>query len=588
MVSHVCGQVEWRSMNETPSIEQAIEALRRQQPDEAASLLRALLASQKDNAEGWSLLGAALLGKNPAEAVDALQNAVRLEPQEPRWHLNYGMGLQRLGDHAGAEAACREAFVRSRGGLDTLVPWADSLQSLGRYGEAASLLREAVKYRPGGGLQRRLSAVLAVQGDAQGALDALQEATKDAEPSLNDRLAMAQLHMQLQQFQHASTLLDGLLAEASQQPEVAVAAAQLNRAKGRLRAAQSILSTSHQGASVADPAVLAALLEFDDVSGDVVGAAERLAGDTGTHIPQRRSLTFALARHFDRNSDYERAWDLAQSANALYNDGVVWQAEQHDQELNAMLRLYEQVEQVASDPEFGLVYIIGAPRSGGTLLQSLMSASRAVTSVGERGALLPWLFTLLSQGDDAALKLWKENAKTLRQADLAGLRQLDPAAESYVDKTTHHAHVAGLIARLHGEAASFIDCRRDPRDMAVSILFHDFPAAFPYSRSLTDIVDYLEFQRRAIEAWRGAGVPILDHNHDAFLDDPERGGAELFAGLGIPWQSEYLSPEARPDDTVQTFSAAQVREQLTTGRRGHWRHYREFLGDLPERLGQLA
>lgn len=563
-------------------IERALAALRHNDADGAVALCEGVLAGGND-AEAWSILGAALIEKDPEAGVRALRTAIQMEPTEPRWYLNYGVALQRRGDFAASEAACRQAFERSRGARETLEPWADSLIALGRYRQAAGLLSQALQHGETPRLRRKLSVALAREGDAQGALAALQHANAGRRADVADRLAMANLHMQLQQFEASDRLFTELLNEMPERTDIALAASVLKRSLGAFDSAREILLAAHS-VNPDNPDLVAALVEgVATTPPGLAGKAESMTANERLGSRPRRALSFALARYFDLAGDEEKAWTYVSLAHELYEDRVHWEPARYDQQLERALRLYRQVPDCEGAAPVQPIYVIGPPRSGGTLLQVMLAAGPGVVSVGERAALLPWLMPMLET--DAAGEMFGRQCMQLRDADIAGMRSQHPDADKFVDKATHHAHVAGLLARLHSNAA-FVDCRRDPCDTALSIFFQDFSANFPYSRKLEDIAAYLSFQRTAVARWADAGVPIFVHDHEAFVRSPGEGGQRLFASLGIDWRPEYLETGKRTP-AVQTFSSTRVREDVTTAYSGRWRRYREFLGALPELLAGL-
>ena len=287
--------------------------------------------------------------------------------------------------------------------------------------------------------------------------------------------------------------------------------------------------------------------------------------------------------------NYDEAWHYAQLANGLYEDGVVSDVPAYKQQLALGLELYAKAALQNIEGDAKHLYVVGPPRSGGSLLQTILAAHPGLESVGERGALMGWILPILTKSSDAdeALKHWDRVAADLPLADTAGMTRSYPgeAGRTFVDKMPHHAHVAGLLEKLH-PGAQFVDVRRDPHDITMSILFHDFSDKFGYSRRVDDIADYLAFQRSAITAWQDAGVPIIEHNHGAFLDAPQDAAKALFDKLGLTWDDKYLDPKSR-QSTVRTFSALQVRSKVTKAYSGRGQHYLEFMGESAERLSAL-
>ncbi len=556
-------------------LDTAVSAIQKGELDSAARLCRELLQQNPNDAEAWSFYGVATVEKDQVAGLSALHRAVELQPREPRWHINLGICLGQCHLYAEAETACGEAYTLAKGDYDTLIPWADSLTAVRQYQQAADILQQALSQKPLSATARKLSFALANVGDPLGAHQALNFAVRDKMPSMPDQLNLARLDMQLQWFEKAADRIEALLETAPDNPDVANLAAEHYRSQGRAENARAVLEQAY-AQQPDNTALIINLLKEKSPPVDVLSKAETQFADESRRTSERRTLAFTLAQYFDQANLYDRAWSYAKQANRLYGDGVQYVPEKWQRHLAAAVDLYQRSEiQEHEGPR--LIYLLGTPRSGGTLLQSLLAAAPEVASVGERGALLPWLLRLLDLPEDQRLEYWNQNLLNLSRADVEGLRKLVPALGTIVDKTSHHAHVAGLLKRLHGNAV-LINNRREPLDVMVSIYLRDFPAAFDYSRRIEDIADHLQLHDKAIDLWRSLGLPMIDHDHDEFITNPRVRAQALFAQLDIQWQDTYLEPGNR-NAVVHTFSQSQVREPVSKTS-SNWLNYREFMSDL--------
>jgi len=416
-------------------------------------------------------------------------------------------------------------------------------------------------------------------GDLIGAMRLKEQSVRlgNAPPPL-ELYELGRLQEQAMRYTEARSTFDRLLVLAPQVPEIALAAGRLARIGGDFIKARQVLDVA-LARHASDPNLLSERLQAGETSTETVSRSEGLAADLSIKPPLRQVLAFALASHFDASDDPAKAWHFAQLGNSLYQEkgqslGSI------RAEIKAAKALYHSVEPlplIEDGPR--LAYIIGPPRSGGTLLQSVLCAPAENASLGERGALLPWLFDILA-GD--AQRRWQGEAPRLQESDRAGICGLVGPASLAVDKTPHHAHVAGPLSRLH-PGAVFIDQRRDLRDTLVSIFLQGFKSAFGYAREVASIAEYLVLHRQIIDEWCTEGVSVVVHDHDAFVASPADRGAELFRRLGLPWSDDYLSSAKRSGD-YKTFSASRVRQPVSRQFTGKYHRYAQFVGPLPDDL----
>ena len=570
-------------------IERALVALNTNRASDTLALCQKVLEADMNDAEAWSIYGLAGIQFEPENGIQALQRAVQLEPTEPRWRIHLGVGFGKLGKDVEAEQVLRGAVELSDSADEAMVPWSNSLLRLGNLDEAISALRESAQTKKSPALWLHLSNILSANDDLIGSVVAREKAYANTEMPREEKLNIANQHVMLGQYDQSQKYVDELLAQDSQSPDTVLMAANLMRWRGELDQAHQALSDT-LGKNPADPRLMLALLDLDRKDDDrLLNTAKTQIANGNLPISVRRGLSFVVARRADKKGLYDEAWQYALKANELYEDGAIAHTEQYRRELDMGLNLFKRTADQTAQDDAEHIYIIGPPRSGGSLLQTILAAAPGFMSVGERGALMTWFLPLLDQSTSVenALSEWNRIAPDLQTADTAGIVRSHGlhGDRIFIDKMPHHAHVAGLLAKVHPKSR-FVDVRRDPLDIATSILLHDFTDKFGYSRSMADIADYLTFQREAVNTWQNAGLDVQIHDHNAFLNAPEASGAALFERLDVPWDPSYLDPESRTA-TVRTFSALQVRSKVTKAYSGRGEHYREFMGEAADLLDNL-
>ncbi len=529
----------------------------------AEALCRAALKQRPDDAEVWSLLGLSLATE---EGLQALKKAAEMEPDEPRWALHLGNGLSARNDFRGAQASYERAAKLSNGHPAAMTAWGNSLMATENFADAANVYRRVLQTHPSPEIWIKAGDALMGARDSINAARAYERAYSDETrpPELSDKLA--DIHIMLNQYEQAERFNAAVLAATPNNPDAGLRAANLKRWKGEHSAALDLEKRfwsdhpHHTG-------LVAALL--DDKYEPVLENALSIAAELSEDDVGRRRVCFALARYYDRAKNEADAWKYAELANSLYDDGVIYNGGDYRQQLDIAINLYKDMPQIP-EGHTHMLYIVGPPRCGGSLLQTILSGVEGYRSVGERGALMSWILPGLKNPE--ALKA---SAADLAKADIAGMSNAEGPAAVYIDKTSPHIIVAGILARLHG-GARFVYPYRNWADMVVSMYFHDFPPEFAYTRSVQGICDYLSFQNEAVQAWRDAGVEILEHDHDTFTKAPETQAKILFDDLGLTWSPTLLETEGA-SAVVRTFSSRQVRGGVSKKYTGRGARYAEFL-----------
>ena len=455
--------------------------------------------------------------------------------------------------------------------------------SSGRAREAIAALDRGLKAAPADPDLLQMKAGAAWQaGDLYAADDALRAliVANGGDTPATD-LMVAQLALDLLEFDRSRAAIDRLLAGDKQSASVVRVAVRLLVWQGELAQALDILETGLR-IEPNDPHLLALAVTHDrTLTSKRLAQAETLAQSLPAQGDAKTSLLYPLARDHDRKGDFQRAWDLMQQANQLsaermglrfdelsragLKDGLIDRAAR-------ALGFAKSLTTATTKSDQRLIYLVGAPRTGSSLLQSILAAHDGVQSAGERGALLPYLNGLCDQSSATPPTGFLNQ---IQAADLSGLARGGLTAPILIDKTTHNLFIAPLIAAIH-PGASFINVIRRPQDVALSMLFHDFPPAFPEACDLGAIIAMLEARAEIVALYAESGFEITQFDFDAFAAAPEQQGEALAKMLDLDWQSEALQPENRVA-AVPTFSAGQVRRPITPTPADKWRRFEAFM-----------
>ena len=132
--------------------------------------------------------------------------------------------------------------------------------------------------------------------------------------------------------------------------------------------------------------------------------------------------------------------------------------------------------------------------------------------------------------------------------------------------------------------ARVVWCRRDPRDVAISIFGENFAPDEAWATRLDTIGGYIRGQERLMRHWQSVlPLPILESSYEALVESPETGARAIVDFAGLPWDPACLAFH-RSARAVQSPSRWQVRQPVHTRSVGRWRHYADHLAPLLEAL----
>jgi Tfp pilus assembly protein PilF len=243
------------------------------------------------------------------------------------------------------------------------------------------------------------------------------------------------------------------------------------------------------------------------------------------------------------------------------------------------------------------VFILGAPRSGTTLIEQVLSAHSAVRAGGEHawiGELRDVAQRLCRYGggfpaclDATAAADERHLAAVLRdhyfaRAQAAGLT--GPGARFFTDKTPFNEINLPLLLMVFPEA-KLILVKRDPRDVAVSMLSNNLSHGFNCAFRIEDIVQHLAATDALLADYqRELGFPAHVLQYERFVADHEAETRRLLAHVGLPFEDACLRfHESRR--YAPTPSYARVAEKVNDRSIGRWRHFARELAPHVATLG---
>lgn len=322
--------------------------------------------------------------------------------------------------------------------------------------------------------------------------------------------------------------------------------------------------------------------------------------ELGGTADQRRSRLFTQARILDSQGAFAGAFDSADQANRLLE--LVWEERGPCDHTMALRRLDSLGRRLDCEIESGcpavadsgdgpanIAFLIGFPRSGTTLLDSILRSHSLVEVLEEQPVLINALRAAEPgpSGDETVFtEGWLDR---LEQADPARLRAhyiehlsrhvgqaIDPG-KVYVDKLPLNINWAALIHRIFPRAV-FILALRHPFDVAVSNLLQDYrPNNAMLNMTRLSRIDAFYSQSFAFwerfEHWRRPRVVRV--RYEALVDDLEAAIEPVMTALGLtlePAQSRFFET-ARQRGRISTPSAEQVTRRLYTSSRERWRNY---------------
>jgi tetratricopeptide (TPR) repeat protein len=550
------------SQNAPPDLQQAriraYQLLSQGRAGEAAEAYDALVQRDPRDFESWNNLGNARRAAGDSNAaVAALEQATALRPDLPMLRLNLAGALLDAGRAEDSAAMAAEAARLAPEDLSCLVEASRAQQRAGANAGAIGLLERAVRLLPGHpALQVELGLARAAAGDHIATEAAYREALR-----LQPDFAPAFLYLGiLLEHSNRSAELPALVDEADAHgvdaPEM-----------GLLRA--YVLKRQ----------------------GDVAGVLAAVQAVPSHFEPMRRAQL--IGEMLDRIGDSKAAFAAFTEMNRLAascQPGSREAAARYRVEIEALLALTTpawRASWTGSNPppeRPAPILLMGFPRSGTTLLDTVLMGHSRLHVVEEKPLLEPVLAKLGGMDNVAALD--DEGLKALRCVYFDALEAQDPAppGKLVVDKMPLNIPRLPLIHRLFPEARVVLALRH-PCDVVLSCYITSFSLNYAMANFL-DLKDAARLYDLVMRYWERCrevlALDVHEIRYEAMIEDLESSVGPLLAGLGLESEAAMLDHRgaAASRGYVRSASYAQVTQPLYTRAQGRWQLYRSEMAEV--------
>ena len=235
----------------------------------------------------------------------------------------------------------------------------------------------------------------------------------------------------------------------------------------------------------------------------------------------------------------------------------------------------------------GHVFLMGFPRSGTTLMETVLANHPDVVSLEERNTLTAGVIEFMSDAPslNQLATLSDVTLDSFRGDYWARVKQygVDVAGKVFIDKNPFNVVRLPLIYKLFPNAR-IIFAVRDPRDVVLSC----FRRRFTLNSSTYELLEldraaaYYAGTMQLAEILR-VKQPMAEHRlvYEGLVADFETESKAACAFIGVDWRPELIDVAGRARrGQVASASSAQIARGLYTDGAGQWRRYRTQLAPV--------
>ena len=229
-------------------------------------------------------------------------------------------------------------------------------------------------------------------------------------------------------------------------------------------------------------------------------------------------LCYGIHKAYEDIKDYKNAFKFLKKGNELLKKETKYDFRKDEKKIKDYINLYKKIKKIqTSGTHRDLIFIVGMPRSGSSLVEQILASHKKVFGGGE----IPYI-------QEIAQKIINEEKidasliDNYRNDYLALIAELNDSSSVFTDKELLNFNSIGLILSLFPNA-KIINCTREPVDNCWSIYKNFFPIKTEFVNNFTDIVKFYKLYLKTMNFWQKEFPKnIYNLKYESLVEDPKK------------------------------------------------------------------
>ena len=308
---------------------------------------------------------------------------------------------------------------------------------------------------------------------------------------------------------------------------------------------------------------------------------------------QKIPLYFSLGKAYEDTKNFKKAFEYIENGNKTKKKLLNYSLKNEIKSFKELRNFFEESNFTFENKflhEKKLIFIIGLPRSGTSLIEQIISSHSKVYGCGE----LRYISDLVQKNfftgptlDIAKLRnLTDIRTKNIGNEYLKLIENFNTELNVFTDKAPLNFMWIGIIKTLF-PTAKIIHCNRNPKDNILSLYKNDFDGRLNFTYDYDDLLEFYGEYRKLMDFWENK-IPeqIYNANYEEIIQNPENKIRDLLKFCDLTFETRCLEfhQNKRP---IKTVSSAQARKPIYDSSIFSYKNYEEYMKDIFIKLDNL-
>ena len=308
---------------------------------------------------------------------------------------------------------------------------------------------------------------------------------------------------------------------------------------------------------------------------------------------QKTHIAFALGKACEDIKDFDKSFQYYSEGNDLRRKAITFSSKIEKEEFANIKKIFNKdlfnKFKLTGDLNSSVIFILGMPRSGTTLVEQILSSHPKVFG-GDELNFIPDLLNKYFNNKatrpllENMINLDKDILKKMGQEYINNLKKVSRNSERASDKLPINFKWIGLI-KLILPNSKIVHCVRNPKDNCFSI-FKNFFAnkSLNFAYNLDEISEFYNLYNDLMKHWKNT-LPkfVIDVKYEKIIKNPKQQIKNLLEACNLNWNNNCLKfyNNKRP---IKTASDVQARKKIYKSSVDSWKNYEKCLEEFFQKL----
>ena len=286
-------------------------------------------------------------------------------------------------------------------------------------------------------------------------------------------------------------------------------------------------------------------------------------------------LYYGIHKAYEDIQDYKNAFKFLKIGNELIKKETKYNFSKDEKKINNYINLYKKIRHLKSSAAHrDLIFIVGMPRSGSSLIEQVLSSHKSVFGGGEIPYIQEIANKIISEKKiDASLM------DNYRNDYLSLISELNDSSSFFTDKELLNFYNIGLILSLFPKA-KIINCTRDPLDNCWSIYKNYFPIKTQFVNDFKDIAKFYKLYLNTMNFWQKEFPKnIFNLKYETLVENPKNQIEKILYFCDLEWDENVMSHH-KSSRIIRTLSFDQANKPISKKVSNTIKNYKSMIGDL--------